>query len=189
MVFYFLIKYFFPVLLYFINTLTQPLKCSHKYNFCEFSHLVCYLVTLNLYSKILILTLLFSSTSWFLFSFFWSLPNQFVFLATALGLLFTAFLHKKENLVYVILLYSLLPKGTHSYNLVPVELHTTALSASTVATVFFKPFNLRQYLGLLFFFSLPPSFGTLRLLGLFLYNFSLSFLNSPRSFFFNFLEK
>ena len=189
MVFCFLIKYFFPALLYFINTLIQPLKCSLKYNFCEFSHLVCYLVTLNLYSKAFLLALLFSSTSWFLFSFFWSLPNQFIFLTTLISLLFTAFLHKKENLVYAALLYSLLPKGTHSYNLAPVELQTTALSVSTVATVFFKSFNLRQYLGLLFFFSLPSSFGTLRFLGLFLYNFSLSFLNSPRSFFFNFLEK
>ena len=189
MVFCFLIKYFFPALLYFINTLIQPLKCSLKYNFCEFSHLVCYLVTLNLYSKAFLLALLFSSTSWFLFSFFWSLPNQFIFLTTLISLLFTAFLHKKENLVYAALLYSLLPKGTHSYNLAPVELQTTALSVSTVATVFLKSFNLRQYLGLLFFFSLPSSFGALRFLGLFLYNFSLSFLNSPRSFFFNFLEK
>ena len=189
MVFCFLIKYFFPALLYFINTLIQPLKCSLKYNFCEFSHLVCYLVTLNLYSKAFLLALLFSSTTWFLFSFFWSLPNQFIFLTTLISLLFTAFLHKKENLVYAALLYSLLPKGTHSYNLAPVELQTTALSVSTVATVFLKSFNLRQYLGLLFFFSLPSSFGTLRFLGLFLYNFSLSFLNSPRSFFFNFLEK
>ena len=155
MVICFLIKYFFPAPLYFINALTQPLKCSLKYNFCEFSHLVCYLVTLNLYSKMFLLTLLFSSGAWFLFSFFWSLPNQFVLLTTLFSLLFTTLLHKKENLVYAVLLYSLLPKGTHSYNLAPAELHTTALFMSTVATVFFKSFNLRQYLGLLFFFFSP----------------------------------
>ena len=147
----FLIKFFFPVLHFFTNVFFQPFRYGRAFNLCEVSHLSCYLVSVNFYSKYFILALLLSSLVWFFFSFFWSLPTQFTLLTLLLTLFYTISLHTKGGLTYYVLLYSLLPKGTHTYNLASFELLNISIFLSMTTTVFFKTFSLRQYTGFVFF--------------------------------------
>ena len=147
----FLIKYFFRVLHFFTNIFFQPVPHSQAFNLCEVSHLSCYLVSVNLYSKHYALTLLLSGLIWFFFAFFWSLPTQFSLLTALLSLFYTIFLHIKIDLVYFVLIFSLLPKGTHTYDLIPFELSNTLLFLIMFTTVFLKSFSLRQYAGVFFF--------------------------------------
>tara|TARA_B110000971_G_C19922554_1_gene459929 strand:- start:210 stop:638 length:429 start_codon:yes stop_codon:yes gene_type:complete len=123
-----------------------------------------------------------SSFNWFFFAFFWVLPPQLSLIAFMFTAVFFLALHKNQHVAYIIAAYSALPKGSHSHHLMPFDATEAPLFVFLAGTGLLKLVSLKAYLGLTLL--LPLYFIIFDL-----YNFSLSFLNSPRSFFFNFLEK
>lgn len=148
----------------------------------ELSHLCWYAAIANTQSKLFLTAFLLSSFNWFFFAFFWVLPPHLNLIALLLVSFFFLLLHKNHHVVYLIAAYSALPKGTHSHQLMPFDLAETPVFVLLAGAYLLKVVSLKLYLG---FALLLPLYLCLSNL----YNFSLSFLNSPRSFFFNFLEK
>lgn len=143
------------MLFFFYSAQASITNTYFNFNILELSHLTWYITAYNLYSKFFLALFYLSSLFWFFFAFFWLLPLQFT-LASLVFIFFYFFLfHKHKNPFYVIILYTLLPRGTHNYGLQLYGPWLIPTALTLVVTTPFKSASLGFYLSCFYVFYLP----------------------------------